>query len=169
LNRELVHATVLLNEAVDALQIKPDGIYVDGTFGRGGHSRLILEKLGARGSLLAMDKDPVAVASAREISDSRFRIVHSGFERMSGVMREQGIEKVDGVLLDLGVSSPQLDDAQRGFSFRFDAPLDMRMDTSRGETAAQWLATVDEGLLAEVISDYGEERFARKIARCVLP
>jgi 16S rRNA (cytosine1402-N4)-methyltransferase len=168
LNRELVHATVLLNEAVDALQIKPDGIYVDGTFGRGGHSRLILEKLGARGSLLAMDKDPVAVASAREISDSRFRIVHSGFERMSGVMREQGIEKVDGVLLDLGVSSPQLDDAQRGFSFRFDAPLDMRMDTSRGETAAQWLATVDEGLLAEVISDYGEERFARKIARALV-
>ncbi len=168
MNRELVHATVLLNEAVDALQIKPDGIYVDGTFGRGGHSRLILEKLGARGSLLAMDKDPVAVASAREISDSRFRIVHSGFERMSGVMREQGIEKVDGVLLDLGVSSPQLDDAQRGFSFRFDAPLDMRMDTSRGETAAQWLATVDEGLLAEVISDYGEERFARKIARALV-
>jgi 16S rRNA (cytosine1402-N4)-methyltransferase len=168
LSQVLVHATVLLNEAVEALRIKPDGIYVDGTFGRGGHSRLILEKLGEHGSLIAMDKDPIAVKSAQEISDLRFRIVHCGFERMSEVIRELGVEKVDGVLLDLGVSSPQLDDAQRGFSFRFDAPLDMRMDTSRGETAAQWLATVEEGLLAEVISDYGEERFARKIARALV-
>jgi 16S rRNA (cytosine1402-N4)-methyltransferase len=168
LSQDLVHATVLLNEAVEALQIKPDGIYVDGTFGRGGHSRLILEKLGAHGKLIALDKDPMAIASAREIGDARFQIVHCGFERLSAVLRELAIEKVDGVLLDLGVSSPQLDDAQRGFSFRFDAPLDMRMDTSRGQTAAQWLATVDEGLLGEIISDYGEERFARKIARALV-
>jgi 16S rRNA (cytosine1402-N4)-methyltransferase len=164
----LSHDTVLLHEAVEALQVVPDGIYVDGTFGRGGHSRLILEKLGARGRLIALDKDPMAIAAARAISDERFQIVHSGFEELGGVLRTLGIGKVDGVLLDLGVSSPQLDDAQRGFSFRFDAPLDMRMDTSRGETAAQWLATVDESLLAEVISDYGEERFARKIARALV-
>jgi len=164
----LIHATVLLNEAVEALQIKPDGVYVDCTFGRGGHSRLILEKLGAHGRLIALDKDPLAIKSAQAVADARFQIVHSGFEHLGEVLRGLGIGKVDGVLLDLGVSSPQLDDAQRGFSFRFDAPLDMRMDTSRGETAAQWLATVDEGLLAEVISDYGEERFARKIARALV-
>ena len=164
----LSHDTVLLHEAVEALCVKPDGIYVDGTFGRGGHSRLILEKLGARGRLIALDKDLMAITAARAISDERFQIVHSGFEYLSEVLRTLDIGKVDGVLLDLGVSSPQLDDAQRGFSFRFDAPLDMRMDTSRGETAAQWLATVDEALLAEVISDYGEERFARKIARALV-
>ena len=168
MSRELAHATVLLNEAVAALQIKHDGVYVDGTFGRGGHSRLILEKLGAHGRLIALDKDPLAIEAAQAICDERFRIVHCGFARLKEVLRELGIKKVDGVLLDLGVSSPQLDDAQRGFSFRFDAPLDMRMDTSRGETAAQWLAAVDEGLLAEVISDYGEERFARKIARALV-
>jgi 16S rRNA (cytosine1402-N4)-methyltransferase len=164
----LVHATVLLDEAVAGLRVEADGVYVDGTFGRGGHSRLILEQLGAHGRLIALDKDPVAVAAGRALQDARFQIVHSGFEHLREVLRELGIDKVDGVLLDLGVSSPQLDDAQRGFSFRFDAPLDMRMDTSRGETAAQWLATVDEGLLAEVISDYGEERFARKIARALV-
>ena len=165
---ELAHETVLLQEAVDALQIKPDGVYVDGTFGRGGHSRLILQKLGAHGKLIALDKDPMAIAAAKLIDDARFQIVHSGFEYLHEVLRGLGIEKVDGVLLDLGVSSPQLDDAQRGFSFRFDAPLDMRMDTSRGETAAQWLAAVDESILAEVISGYGEERFARKIARALV-
>ncbi len=164
----LSHATVLLHEAVDALQVKPEGVYVDGTFGRGGHSRLILEKLGAHGRLIALDKDPLAIRAAQAVADARFQIVHSGFEHMREVLRELGVGQVDGVLLDLGVSSPQLDDAQRGFSFRFDAPLDMRMDTSRGETAAQWLAMVDEGLLAEVISDYGEERFARKIARALV-
>jgi 16S rRNA (cytosine1402-N4)-methyltransferase len=164
----LAHETVLLQEAVDALNIKPDGVYVDGTFGRGGHSRLILQTLGAHGRLVAFDKDPMAIAAARLIDDARFQIAHSGFEHLREVLRELAIEKVDGVLLDLGVSSPQLDDAQRGFSFRFDAPLDMRMDTSRGETAAQWLSEVDEGLLAEVISDYGEERFARKIARALV-
>ena len=164
----LVHATVLLDEAVAGLRVEAGGVYVDGTFGRGGHSRLILEQLGAHGRLIALDKDPVAVAAGRALQDARFQIVHSGFEHLREVLRELGIDKVDGVLLDLGVSSPQLDDAQRGFSFRFDAPLDMRMDTSRGETAAQWLATVDEGLLAEVISEYGEERFARKIARALV-
>jgi 16S rRNA (cytosine1402-N4)-methyltransferase len=164
----LSHETVLLHEAVDGLQVKPDGIYVDGTFGRGGHSRLILQELGVHGRLIALDKDPAAIAVARALDDARFQIVHSGFEHMREVLRELGVGQVDGVLLDLGVSSPQLDDAQRGFSFRFDAPLDMRMDTSRGETAAQWLSTVDEGLLAEVISDYGEERFARKIARALV-
>ncbi len=164
----LSHDTVLLHEAVEALQLVPDGIYVDGTFGRGGHSRLILERLGVHGKLIALDKDPMAIAAAGAISDERFQIVHSGFEHLGAVLRVLGSAKVDGVLLDLGVSSPQLDDAQRGFSFRFDAPLDMRMDTSRGETAAQWLATVDEVLLAEVISDYGEERFARKIARALV-
>ncbi len=163
----LVHATVLLNEAVEALQIKPDGVYVDGTFGRGGHSRLILQKLGERGRLIALDKDPMAVAAGRAISDARFQLVHNGFEHLGEVLRTLGVEKVDGVLLDLGVSSPQLDDEQRGFSFRFDAPLDMRMDTSRGQTAAEWLAMVDEGELAEVIRDYGEERFARQIARAI--
>lgn len=168
MSQELAHATVLLNEAVAALQVKPEGVYVDCTFGRGGHSRLILQRLGAHGRLIALDKDPMAIAAAQSISDARFQIVHSGFEHLSEVLRELGVGKVDGVLLDLGVSSPQLDDAQRGFSFRFDAPLDMRMDTSRGETAAQWLATVDEGLLAEVIGGYGEERFARKIARALV-
>jgi 16S rRNA (cytosine1402-N4)-methyltransferase len=162
------HATVLLDEAVDALQVRPDGVYVDGTFGRGGHSRLILQRLGERGRLIALDKDPAAIAAGRAIGDARFVLVHSGFERLSQVLRERGVGKVDGVLLDLGVSSPQLDDEQRGFSFRFDAPLDMRMDTSGGQTAAEWLATVGEGELAEVIRDYGEERFARQIARAIV-
>ena len=168
MSQSLVHATVLLNEAVDALQVKPDGIYVDGTFGRGGHSRLILSKLGASGRLIAFDKDPMAITAGQAIQDVRFHMVHSGFEHLSEKLRELGVGKVDGVLLDLGVSSPQLDDAQRGFSFRFDAPLDMRMDTSRGRTAAEWLAVADEGELTEVIRDYGEERFARQVARAIV-
>jgi len=164
----LKHETVLLSEAVEALAIKADGIYVDGTFGRGGHSALILQQLGPNGRLIALDKDPAAIAAGRQWSDARFTLVHSGFERLAQVLRELGVEKVDGVLLDLGVSSPQLDEAARGFSFRFDAPLDMRMDTSSGMTAAEWLASVDEGLLGEVIRDYGEERFAKQIARAVV-
>ena len=164
----LSHTTVLLNEAVDALAIKPDGIYVDGTFGRGGHSARILERLGSNGRLIALDKDPAAVAAGKTWRDARFQMVHCGFAQLAEVLRELGVAKVDGILLDLGVSSPQLDDAARGFSFRFDAPLDMRMDTSSGMTAAQWLATVDEGLLTEVIRDYGEERFAKQIARAVV-
>jgi len=168
MSQSLAHETVLLNEAVAALQVDAGGVYVDATFGRGGHSRLILEQLGEQGRLIALDKDLMAITAAQKIEDARFQIVHSGFEHLSEVLSTLGVEKVDGILLDLGVSSPQLDDAERGFSFRFDAPLDMRMDTSRGETAAQWLAVVDEGLLAEVISDYGEERFARKVARALV-
>ncbi len=141
---------------------------MDGTFGRGGHSRLILERLGPAGRLIALDKDPAALAAAREIADRRFRIVHSAFARLAEVLGELSVAGVDGVLLDLGVSSPQLDDARRGFSFRFNAPLDMRMDTSRGQTAAEWLDTVDERVLGEVIRDYGEERFARQIARTLV-
>ncbi|MBI4938823.1 MAG: 16S rRNA (cytosine(1402)-N(4))-methyltransferase RsmH [Nitrosomonadales bacterium] len=164
----LPHATVLLHEAVEALQVKPEGVYVDGTFGRGGHSRMILGKLGEGGRLIALDKDPEAVAAGLAISDPRFVMVHSGFARLAEVLRKLRVEQVDGVLLDLGVSSPQLDDEERGFSFRSDAPLDMRMDTSGGQTAAEWLATVDEGLLGEVIRDYGEERFAKQIARALV-
>jgi len=164
----LAHVTVLLEEAVEALAIKPDGVYVDGTFGRGGHSKKILEHLGWGGKLIALDKDPAAVAVGKAWRDSRFTMVHRSFSRLPEVLGELGVDKVDGILLDLGVSSPQLDEANRGFSFRFDAPLDMRMDTSGGMTAAQWLATVDEGLLAEVIRDYGEERFAKQIARAVV-
>ena len=136
-SEDLAHTTVLLHEAVVALAIKPDGVYVDGTFGRGGHSQLILQSLGSKGKLLALDKDPAAVAVGKLWQDQRFQMVHRGFAQLSEVLREQGVAQVDGILLDLGVSSPQLDEAQRGFSFRFDAPLDMRMDTSSGMTAAQ--------------------------------
>ena len=168
MTEDLQHATVLLHEAVEALQIKLGGIYVDGTFGRGGHSRLILQRLGQQGRLIALDKDPAAVAAGQQISDARFQLVHSDFEALTEVLRRLSAGKVDGVLLDLGVSSPQLDDAGRGFSFRFDAPLDMRMDSSRGQTAAEWLASVDESFLGEVIHDYGEERFAKQIARALV-
>ena len=164
----LAHTTVLLNEAVAALEIKPDGIYVDGTFGRGGHSARILERLGASGKLIAMDKDPAAVAVGKQWCDARFQMIHRSFTQLATVLRELDVTRVDGILLDLGVSSPQLDEAARGFSFRFDAPLDMRMDVSSGMTAAQWLATVDESLLGEVIRDYGEERFAKQIARAIV-
>jgi len=164
----LIHTTVLLPEAVEALAIEPDGIYLDGTFGRGGHSALILQQLGANGRLIALDKDMTAVSHGLAWQDDRFKMVHSGFTHLAAVLRELGVECVDGILLDLGVSSPQLDEAARGFSFRFDAPLDMRMDNSRGPTAAQWLETADEGLLTEVIRDYGEERFAKQIARAII-
>ena len=165
---KLLHETVLLHEAIEALQIKPDGVYVDCTFGRGGHSQLILQKLSAMGRLIALDKDPAAVAVGRAITDPRFVMMHSGFAHLTELLGKLAIDKVDGVLLDLGVSSPQLDDEQRGFSFRFDAPLDMRMDTSSGQTAAEWLASVNESLLGEVIRDYGEERFATQIARALV-
>lgn len=159
-----VHKTVLLDEAVAALAIRPDGIYVDCTFGRGGHSRLILSQLGPEGRLIAFDKDPAAIAEAATITDPRFIIVHNGFATLDQSLEQLGIQHVDGVLMDLGVSSPQLDDGSRGFSFRFDAPLDMRMDTTRGMTAAVWLNTAPEKDIAEVIKDYGEERFAKSIA-----
>lgn len=162
------HQTVLLEEAIDVLAIRADGKYVDATFGRGGHSRLILDRLGPTGRLVALDKDPQAVAAAARISDARFSAVHASFVELAEVLERLGLEGVDGVLLDLGVSSPQLDDAARGFSFRRDGPLDMRMDTSRGQTAAQWLETASEAEIREVIHDYGEERFAKQIAKAIV-
>ena len=168
--QELAHVTVLLHEAVDALAVKPDGVYVDGTFGRGGHSRLILSKLGANGRLVVFDKDPQAIAVARQLAeaDKRVQVVHGGFSSFQVALKGLGIEAVDGALFDLGVSSPQIDDAERGFSFRYDAPLDMRMDTTRGQTAAQWLAEAGEEEIREVIRDYGEERFNSQIARAIV-
>jgi len=164
----LQHQTVLLHEAVDALVWRRDGLYVDGTFGRGGHSRKILEQLDSGGRLIAFDKDPQAIAAAGEIGDPRFEIVHESFAALREELAERGIEKVAGILLDLGVSSPQIDDPVRGFSFRFDGPLDMRMDTTRGESAAQWLARATQQELTEVIRDYGEERFAVQIAKALV-
>jgi 16S rRNA (cytosine1402-N4)-methyltransferase len=162
------HTTVLLAEAVDALVRAPDGAFVDGTFGRGGHARAILARLGARGSLVAFDKDPQAIAAGASIADARLKLVHAGFSAMPAQLAQLGIAQLDGVLLDLGVSSPQLDDPARGFSFRFDAPLDMRMDTTRGETAADFLARADERELTQVIRDYGEERFAVQVAKALV-
>ena len=157
------HTTVLLNEAVDALVTKPDGIYVDATFGRGGHSRLILSQLDAQGRLIAFDKDPEAIAAGNAIGDPRFEIRHQGFAALS----ELEAASVTGILMDLGVSSPQIDNPARGFSFRSDGPLDMRMDPTRGQSAAEWLATAPVEQKAEVIRDYGEERFAVQIAKAV--
>jgi 16S rRNA (cytosine1402-N4)-methyltransferase len=157
------HTTVLLNEAVDALVTKPDGNYVDATFGRGGHSRLLLSRLDVQGRLLAFDKDPEAVAVANAIEDPRFEIRHQGF---TGI-RELEAGSVTGLLMDLGVSSPQIDNPARGFSFRSDGPLDMRMDPTRGTSAADWLATASVEQMTEVIRDYGEERFAFQVAKAV--
>jgi 16S rRNA (cytosine1402-N4)-methyltransferase len=166
------HTTVLLNEAVDALVTDPNGTYVDGTFGRGGHSRLLLARLGPRGRLLAVDRDPQAVAAATtgatRVSDPRFSIHHTSFGQLVPTLAALGVTEVNGLLLDLGVSSPQIDDPARGFSFRFDGPLDMRMDTSRGESAAEFLARADERHIAEVIRDYGEERFAIQVAKALV-
>jgi 16S rRNA (cytosine1402-N4)-methyltransferase len=174
---EHFHTTVLLDEAVSALCIREsgsresesreNGTYVDCTFGRGGHSRRILESLGGKGRLIAIDRD-VAAIEACDINDPRFTLHHAPMSEISQVLDESGVEKVDGVLADLGVSSPQLDDGQRGFSFRFDAPLDMRMDQTQGETVADWLARADEQEIGEVIWRYGEERFARQIARKIV-
>ncbi|TAA45143.1 16S rRNA (cytosine(1402)-N(4))-methyltransferase RsmH [Corallincola spongiicola] len=165
----LVHETVLLREAVDGLAIKPDGIYVDGTFGRGGHSRAILSQLGPQGRLLAIDRDPTAIAVAEQFDDPRFEIIHGTFSQIAAYMDERDLSgKIDGVLLDLGVSSPQLDDGERGFSFIKDGPLDMRMDNSSGQTAAEWLAVAEADEIARVLKEYGEERFARKIARAIV-
>ena len=168
---EFQHRTVLLNEAVDALNIdgaRADGIYIDGTFGRGGHSRLILSKLGPKGRLFGFDKDLQAIATANQIADSRFEIVHDSFATMKSALAERGVQHVDGILLDLGISSPQVDDAARGFSFQKDGPLDMRMDTTRGVSAAEWLATASEQQLEKVVRDYGEERFAFQIAKAIV-
>ncbi|HYF21014.1 MAG TPA: 16S rRNA (cytosine(1402)-N(4))-methyltransferase RsmH [Ramlibacter sp.] len=158
------HTTVLLNEACEALVTRPDGTYVDATFGRGGHSRLVLSRLAPSGRLVAFDKDPEAVAEARSIPDPRFSIRHEGF-RSIGELPAAGVA---GVLMDLGVSSPQIDNPARGFSFRSDGPLDMRMDPTRGESVAEWLATAEQAQIAEVIRDYGEERFAVPIAKALV-
>jgi 16S rRNA (cytosine1402-N4)-methyltransferase len=167
-----LHTTVLLHEAIDALVTTPDGIYVDGTFGRGGHTRELLSRLGPGARVIGIDRDPVAVEAARTgpdaVDDPRFEIVHASFAQLPAALAERGIPKIAGLLLDLGVSSPQIDTPERGFSFRFDGPLDMRMDTTRGETAADFLARADERHIAEVIRDYGEERFAVAIAKALV-
>jgi 16S rRNA (cytosine1402-N4)-methyltransferase len=162
------HATVLLEQAVDGLNVRADGIYVDCTFGRGGHSRLILARLGVGGRLIAIDRDLDAVKAGGEIGDGRFSVTHGTFGQLRELAARAGIASVDGILLDLGMSSPQLDNAARGFSFRYDAPLDMRMDASRGITAAQWLAQATESEIREVIKNYGEERFAKQIAAAIV-
>jgi 16S rRNA (cytosine1402-N4)-methyltransferase len=162
------HTTVLLAEAVEALVTRPDGTYVDGTFGRGGHARAVLARLSPQGRLVAFDKDPEAVAAAAQIEDPRFAICHAGFDQMAGELQRLGVLTLHGVLLDLGVSSPQIDNPERGFSFRHDAPLDMRMDTTRGETAAEFLARAEMREIAEVIREHGEERFAASIAKALV-
>ena len=165
------HLPVMLDEATRALDIRPDGTYIDGTFGRGGHSQRILQSLGESGRLLAFDKDEEAVLVAREgfAADQRFSIVHGSFAQLAAAVAERGLTRqVDGLLLDLGVSSPQLDDPDRGFSFLNDGPLDMRMNRSSGESAANWLAVADEEQIATVLHEYGEERFSRRIARAIV-
>ena len=162
------HQAVMLEQAVEGLNVRADGIYVDGTFGRGGHSRRILQLLGSGGRLIALDRDADAIQAGAAIHDTRFTLLHGWFGELRTLLARVGVKKVDGILLDLGVSSPQLDDAARGFSFRFDAPLDMRMDTSRGLTAAQWLAIADESEIREVIKNHGEERFAKQIAAAIV-
>jgi len=162
------HVTVLLDEAVDSLAIKQDGVYVDATFGRGGHSRRILSALGDSGRLVALDRDPQAIAAGAAVADRRFQLVHRAFGELAEAAAEAGVASVDGILFDVGVSSPQIDDGERGFSFRYDAPLDMRMDTTQGETAAEWLARAELREITEVIKNYGEERFAFQIAKKVV-
>ncbi|MEI7495205.1 MAG: 16S rRNA (cytosine(1402)-N(4))-methyltransferase RsmH [Betaproteobacteria bacterium] len=157
------HTTVLLSEAVDALDLQPDGTYVDATFGRGGHTRLMLSKLSDKGRVIAFDKDPEAIAVAQQIQDSRLSIRHEGFAHLGDLPPAS----VDGVLMDLGISSPQVDNPARGFSFRHDGPLDMRMDTTRGQSVQEWLAEADIQHIAEVIREYGEERFALQIAKAI--
>src|SRR5512134_544395 len=166
--RATMHRPVLAAEAIEALSIEPGGTYVDGTFGRGGHSRLILERLGPRGRLIALDRDPQAVQAARQIADARFSVTHAAFSALSQVLDLQGVASVQGMLFDLGVSSPQIDEPQRGFTFRSDGPLDMRMDPSQGTSAADWLARAEENQIREVIGGYGEERFAKQIAAALV-
>lgn len=162
------HITVLLNEAVEALNIKPSGTYIDGTFGRGGHSKKILSKLDSAGRLFAMDQDLAAIETGKSITDTRFKIEHRHFSEINQLAVNNNLTSVDGILLDLGISSPQIDEGERGFSFRFDAPLDMRMDQTRGKTAAELLTTISEQQLGKVIKDYGEERFAKQVARAII-
>lgn len=168
---ELRHITVLLDEAVAALAVRPDGRYLDGTFGRGGHSRLLLEQLGSEGRLLGFDKDPIAIATGQALAaeDGRFVVVQRSFAELGDEVAQRGwTGTLSGILLDLGVSSPQLDDPERGFSFLNDGPLDMRMDPSRGVSAADWIGQASEEDIARVFKDYGEERFAKRMARAVV-
>lgn len=165
------HRSVLLDDAIEALKVRPDGIYIDGTYGRGGHSSLLMSKLGADGRLMAIDKDAEAITDAEQrfAGDHRFTIVRGSFAMLAEFVQQRGWQgQVDGILLDLGVSSPQLDEAARGFSFMQSGPLDMRMDTSRGESAAEWLAHCKEAELIQVLKEYGEERFAKRIARAIV-
>ncbi|WP_415890421.1 16S rRNA (cytosine(1402)-N(4))-methyltransferase RsmH [Neptuniibacter sp. SY11_33] len=171
MSQEFKHITVLLNEAVEALVQDASGFYVDGTFGRGGHSALVLDQLAEDGQLMGIDKDPTAIAHAHErfADEGRFSIAHGSFAQLQEFVTERGLQgQVDGILLDLGVSSPQLDDASRGFSFLNDGPLDMRMDTSSGESAADWIARAEEKEIADVIYTYGEERFSRRMAKAIV-
>lgn len=164
------HATVLLNEAVDGLITRTDGTYVDGTFGRGGHSKEILKRLDDQGHLLAVDKDPQAIATGEELArqDLRFQIMQGSFADTKAALADKGIEKVDGILLDLGVSSPQLDQSERGFSFLRDGPLDMRMNPQVGQSAAEWLAVAEASEIARVLKEFGEERYAKRLANAVV-
>lgn len=171
MSEAFAHTTVLLNEAVQALNIDAAGHYVDGTFGRGGHSKLILEQLDSEGHLLGFDKDPLAIETAEKEfgEDSRFSITQSSFAELEAVVTQYGWQgNVDGVLLDLGVSSPQIDDAARGFSFQNDGPLDMRMNPDQGISAAQWVAEASADDIAKVLKEYGEERFAKRIANAIV-
>ncbi len=171
MSNNFLHETVLLKEAVESLNINESGVYIDGTFGRGGHSQKIIEELGPNGKLIVVDKDPQAIERAEEMfaTDDRCLIFHGSFAEVDQYIESIGLAgKIDGVLLDLGVSSPQLDDAERGFSFSNDGPLDMRMDSSKGETAAEWIATADERDIAIVLKEYGEERFAKRVAKFIV-
>jgi 16S rRNA (cytosine1402-N4)-methyltransferase len=163
-----MHIPVLATETMQALAVRPEGAYLDATFGRGGHSRLILERLGPSGRLVAIDRDPEAEAAAQALADPRFRFFRLRFSLLAQALDTAGLAKVDGILLDLGVSSPQLDDPRRGFSFRADGPLDMRMDPATGPSAAEWLASATQEQLTEVIRDYGEERFAKQVAAAIV-
>jgi len=167
-NSNYEHITVLLHEAVEHLVIKKDGIYVDCTFGLGGHSKLILEKLNQEGRLIAIDRDKTAYEEGLKIKDARFEIVHAHFSEIDEVLKAKGISKVDGVLLDLGISSPQIDEGDRGFSFRFDGHLDMRMDQTKGLTAAEVLKDIEQKELEKNLKEYGEEKFARRISTAII-
>lgn len=169
MSEQFQHVSVLLHESIDGLAIKPDGIYIDGTFGRGGHSRTILSQLGDNGRLYSIDRDPQAIEEAKKITDPRFTIIHGPFSGIANYVEELGlVGKIDGVLLDLGVSSPQLDDAERGFSFMKDGPLDMRMDPTSGMPVSQWLEEAELDDITWVIREFGEDKHARRIAKAIV-
>jgi 16S rRNA (cytosine1402-N4)-methyltransferase len=169
MQRSIQHIPVLLEEALKALKVRPDGVYLDGTYGRGGHTRQILSQLGEQGRLLVLDRDPKAIQVARQLKDERLVVIQENFAHLATVVQTQGLTgRIDGILLDLGVSSPQLFEAQRGFSFLHDGPLDMRMDPTQGHSAAEWLNQAEEQVIADVLWRFGEERFARRIAKAII-